>query len=374
MCKVLISTGIDNQKNALKFLKTSKTPMSKSDKDGIGYLAINSKGEMFSERWHVNADFMAINAKPKNIFRRLSSIIDGNIGDYSSHGKVNRSDIKSFALHTRFATCGREFENTHPFIIDGIGLIHNGVIRNSKELKNKISTCDSETVLNQYIDLNVRENPKSILDVTNSLEGYWALGIMGNLVSGVPYLDVLKDDQANLFVTSIVELGENNVTFCTSKEILNDIISTLKWKSLRIFKVKSCIMTRFNALSGEILGTFESSNGKKTTSTTSYSSSYSSAYSRNYMSNWVDEDYTPKTTKKESKKYDTKTWSYDDDLSSSAYTVEDYIEELGTPEEKAVYYDLSYTQRLELEELDFSQALEYIEEIKKDFYIKTASK
>lgn len=370
MCKVLISTGITNSKNALKFMRVAKSPMSKADKDGIGYLAVDSNGQMFSEKWHNNSDFMASQSVDAT-FRAIEYMIDENLGDYTSYGTVNKNDIKTFAMHTRFATCGREFNNTHPFINNNIGLIHNGVIRNADQLTNKISTCDSETILNEYIEQGVNFNPDNISYVTDALQGYWALGIIGKDMNNRPYLDVLKDTGATLFVTSIKELGKDNLTFCTTKEILLDALATLKWdKGIKIYKVRANVMTRFDAITGEIIGNFKSTSGISDNVKTH--KSWSSRYGYSY--DWTDDvvasdsKYQPKLTEA---KVDTTLDTPDD----SAYaTFEDFLLENSDWDTQAVYYDLPFKERMDLESIPFETALEYLQSCAEEFYVKTSSK
>jgi hypothetical protein len=60
---------------------------------------------------------------------------------------------------------------------------------------------------------------------------------LGKDLDGTPYVDVVKNEFAELYVTTIKELGENNLTFCTSKTILEETLETLKWnKNIRILR------------------------------------------------------------------------------------------------------------------------------------------
>lgn len=356
MCKVLMTTGITDSKNALRFLKASQVPMSRVDNDGIGYLAVDSQGNMFSEKWHNNDDFMR-KFSIDSVLRSIQDMIDENLGDYSSTGVVKRNDIKSFALHTRFATCGKEFNNTHPFVINDTGLIHNGIIRNSKELTNIISTCDSETILNEYLKFNVDINPDSIKLVTEMLQGYWALGIIGKDKSGVRYLDVLKDSQASLYVTSIKELGKNNITFCTSKDILTQTLKKLKWDSdIKIYKVKHNRMMRFNALTGEVISRHESTSGKL----------------QSFVSNKMDDDSSFKSWTNGlglvEEASDSKYATVSDDYFGFD-SLEEYIDESDDWNLQSIYYDLPKNERDTLERMKIEDALDYLEEVK-DEYVK----
>lgn len=108
--------------------------------------------------------------------------------------QVNKQDISSsFAIgHTRWATHGGKTDtNAHPHISNNknIILVHNGIINNFKELKNKLikkgfnflSETDSEVIANlieyQLIYMNDSiEN--AIKNTINQLQGTWALVII----------------------------------------------------------------------------------------------------------------------------------------------------------------------------------------------------
>jgi hypothetical protein len=51
-------TGITESIVAAEFMKRIAIPMSKFNKDGIGYTAVKPDGSMFSQRWHKNKMFM----------------------------------------------------------------------------------------------------------------------------------------------------------------------------------------------------------------------------------------------------------------------------------------------------------------------------
>src|SRR5690606_5604014 len=99
----------------------------------------------------------------------------------------------SITMHTRYATTGTEFINTHPFIYNDVSLVHNGMIRNWEELKvNKISTCDSEAALQTYINQDVVNDINKTQDWANQLEGSYAFGVLAKDSSGKRILDVVK--------------------------------------------------------------------------------------------------------------------------------------------------------------------------------------
>lgn len=257
MCKVLIMTGIDNSENALKFMKAAKEPMSRMDRDGIGYSAVNSNNELFMQKWHNNDNFLdTVNVVDKELLTELEPYKNRLRlkENYTSYGNVTLDDLKAVTMHTRWATCGREFENTHPFVYNETSLIHNGTINNSRELNlNKISTCDSETALQVYLNNQVDKNPttQNIQNFLDTLKGYWAFGILAKDSDGNYVIDVVREG-ASLYFCRIPELGKNNYVFATTEEIIKAGLTALGVKS-KISFFKESQYLRFNALTGELI-------------------------------------------------------------------------------------------------------------------------
>jgi glucosamine--fructose-6-phosphate aminotransferase (isomerizing) len=122
--------------------------------------------------------------------------------------------------HTRWATHGAKTDyNSHPHKSnnDKITLVHNGIISNCEELKNKFlksynfnSNTDTEVIVNmiQYLqETNIDKTFEEILEITtNILEGTWACIIHNNdepnklyfMKNENPLLIGLKDDLAIL--------------------------------------------------------------------------------------------------------------------------------------------------------------------------------
>ena len=163
MCRLLLMTGLKDSNLAEQFMREAKVPMSVGNNMGIGYSAVKSNGDFFTERWHENEKFMDRNtvrsaevSKELERFKPMLSSYTNIDQNYSLFGDRDMSDMTTVTMHTRFATCGREFMNTHPFVDGDTSLVHNGVIYNASSLNlNKISTCDSEVALQAYINNNV---------------------------------------------------------------------------------------------------------------------------------------------------------------------------------------------------------------------------
>lgn len=112
--------------------------------------------------------------------------------------------------HTRWATHGKPTENNaHPHIVGKVTLVHNGIIENAEELREKLkkegisfnSETDTEVVaalINKYYENNPVE---AINKALNEVKGSYALGI---LFQGSDFLyAVIKDSPL------IVGLGED---------------------------------------------------------------------------------------------------------------------------------------------------------------------
>ena len=89
--------------------------------------------------------------------------------------------------HTRWATHGKPSEkNAHPHIVDKITLVHNGIIENAEELREKLKkegvTFNSETdteVVAALINKYYEKNPVEAIDkALKEVKGSYALGIL----------------------------------------------------------------------------------------------------------------------------------------------------------------------------------------------------
>ena len=224
MCKIAIIPGItnDTRSNALKLIKKLGDKMSVlPNNDGIGYSALNSKGKMFGERWKYNIDRFttppeesAGHKKRKGWYSKFVTQInnESSSGTYNKFGDLNLDDVAAITLHTRNATSSRDFINTHPFVDGYTSLVHNGVIGNVSELELKYSTCDSETILNEYTRHDVMNSPKSIQEVAHKLQGSYACGVFSKTDNDVHILDVFKSNTPNLSMGFVSELDTFVIT------------------------------------------------------------------------------------------------------------------------------------------------------------------
>jgi predicted glutamine amidotransferase len=187
MCKIAAVSGVDdkNRDGVWEFMIRLGRYMSYANSDGLGYAAFDKNYNIFGERWLIN----------DHAFRPEITIPDNK---YNWFGKdIRRNEARSIILHTRMATCGKGMENTHPFIdtLDGspnLALIHNGIIRNHNQLTKKFSTCDSEVILHEYDNENVKFEPKNLKSVFSSLDGWFACAVLAKTKDG-GYLDIFTD-------------------------------------------------------------------------------------------------------------------------------------------------------------------------------------
>jgi predicted glutamine amidotransferase len=263
MCKLLIMTGITDGRRAEEFMRRMAVPMSRNNQDGLGYTAVNPNGELFAERWHNNyqafstEDIMtpAIARELKQWENRLPiGALDTN---YAKLGNVDLSDVRSVTMHTRYATCGKGFENTHPFIFEDTSLIHNGTITNAFDTQhrkglnvNKISTCDSEAALQTYLDKGVNLDSSMTNEWLTLLSGGWAFGILSRNSQGNRILDVVRGSSM-LYYMEIPGLGK----VFTTDDV--DAKSVMKDMNLEFDNAPQLVtydsMYRFDATTGELL-------------------------------------------------------------------------------------------------------------------------
>jgi hypothetical protein len=252
-------TALKNPELTAKFMAEAKVPMSDFNNMGIGYTAVKSDGEFFTERWHKNDMFFdRESVMDTETLKQLEPFKKKlpNLGiNYSLYGGApDFSNVTSVTMHTRYATCGREFENTHPFVDEDHSLVHNGVIDNAIQLGlNKISTCDSEAALQSYINHGVGKDITRTQAWLDSLSGYWAFGIFSRDASGTRILDIVRNS-ASLYASEIEDFG---LVLATTPEIINKSAMKLGLVAPNPQLMKSNVLYRFNAVTGEMIQKIE---------------------------------------------------------------------------------------------------------------------
>jgi hypothetical protein len=252
-------TGLKNPSLTEKFMLEAKVPMSVGNNMGIGYSAVKNDGNFFTERWHDNDLFFDRDAiRDEKIAKELLAYkkhlskytnIDQN---YSLFGVdvPTFENVTTVTMHTRYATCGKEFANTHPFVDADHSLVHNGVISNSFTLGlNKISTCDSEAALQSYINHNVGKDISNAQAWLNTLSGYWAFGILTRDSDGTRILDVIRND-AGLYYSQIEGFG---IVMATTTDIITSTATKLGLEFTKPSMIKENKLFRFNAVTGQLI-------------------------------------------------------------------------------------------------------------------------
>lgn len=261
MCKIMIIAGLnpDNEDLNWEFIQEMGSEMSKRNSDGLGYTAITETGEMFGEKWHNNYDAFDYRPKSKKFLDKFKGIISfpetAKQNKYAKFGKL-QTRIVAIVLHTRMATSGKEFANTHPFIdlAKDTTLIHNGVIQNVTVTDNIRSTCDSERILNKYLEFNVMKQPNSIQKVVDELKGYFACGIVTRDEVNKRVIDVFKS-RANLDAVYVNDLGA--MVFTTNGQDVKDVCKEMKLTYEYEGVVEANKLFRLDPVTGDVLKVVE---------------------------------------------------------------------------------------------------------------------
>lgn len=259
MCKVMMMAGINNsnRKLAWEFTKLMAVQMSPGNSDGLGYAAATTDGELFGERWHNNSEAFTVRhvaELPSKEETTLAQLYKGFLVQeqkpirYNKFGSINEDATAAITLHTRLATSGKQFINTHPFVRGKTSLIHNGVIGNARDLEMIQSTCDSEAILNLYVGNNVMNNAAHIQKVAHKLQGYYACGVLTETKQYGYVLDIFKDSRARLSAAFIRDMGI--MVFATS---LDDILAVCEKMCMEVahkYSVNEGSLIRLSILTG----------------------------------------------------------------------------------------------------------------------------
>lgn len=177
MCKILILTS-HNPANREKLITNAWHHFHDTgEKDGFGAAWVTKLGRL---AW-LRSSYPAITDDVPSFLQGFAS---------NSHRKSPQSDGGFLMIHGRRATCGVSEENTHPMVDPATGnaLIHNGIVH-SKKYANKLTTCDSELLLQAMQDKGVA--------ALEDISGYFAFGMLQRH-AGAYHLHVAKDATASL--------------------------------------------------------------------------------------------------------------------------------------------------------------------------------
>ncbi len=258
MCKNLSVVGIksNKQKEAWQFLHKMAPLMTKGDDDGLGYAAMTSRG-MYGERWlHTNQAFhyrKAWSQKDQQLKDDFKGLLEGgpSYNAFAEDKKLTGLPVTAVIMHARWATGEVALKNVHPFYRDGTAIIHNGVINNAEKLKMITSTCDSETILNSYVDNKVNVNPANIDSVSKELRGYYGCIALSKDATGRPIMDIFRGPEPYIYACYIKELDA--LVFCTSALMVIEACKELKWNHHNFFLIKENSMMRMDASTGKLI-------------------------------------------------------------------------------------------------------------------------
>lgn len=277
MCKVFIMSGIPTtkgkQKKAFDLIFEMAELMSKHNTDGLGYTLMDDKGRIGGERWLINKEAFKERIRPKeaNEFSAVKSIVDkfkgvleskdvyGNNEEKFDEFRVNKDvamdTMTAITLHTRMATSEKTFKNVHPFVDANTktSVIHNGVISNHAKSDEIRSTCDSERILNKYIEHRVMDSLDNIQKMFDELNGSMACGVFSSGLDGKPILDIFRNDRSRLSAGHIKELGI--IAFTTDIDDLEKACKSAELTLESSFIVKPNKYLRLNPLTGEVVDT-----------------------------------------------------------------------------------------------------------------------
>lgn len=275
MCKVLAIAGIrEGQHDIIKKIAIAAVDeFHTQDGDGFGYAAITEKGDIYGEKWLRKQDAFVLHqnaAAP-----RSALMIDSVLGNaaklpelptnptYAQFGvpitKEAKDTTVAFMMHARKATIGeKSVMNTHPFYHpedktnEPTALIHNGGIRNHEKLTKMFSTCDSETILHEYLRQAINYVPTLIDQVANTLVGEYTSVVLSRYVNEdqvlQPYMDIFKSNK-ELYVGYVKEL--DNLLFCTNKFALERICKACDLTLEDATEVDDGYLVRLDAITGE---------------------------------------------------------------------------------------------------------------------------
>lgn len=273
MCKVLLIAGIKKEKlgKVQKLIKAVTKEMYKMEEDGVGYAAITSKGEIYGEKWTNKDDAFTVRTtrKPDANIEYMEELFGaaakfkteparkptyGTFGDLKLAG-----DTRAIIVHARKATIGSKcLENTHPFVMSGqegvpdTALIHNGSIMNHETLTKTMSTCDSETILHEYLDYALYYNPANIETVAKRLRGEYAVGVLTSILfedgTKQPILDIFKSNK-DLFSGYVPEIDA--IVFCTSEFSLENGAKEAGMTVRNIMQINDGYLIRLDAVTGQ---------------------------------------------------------------------------------------------------------------------------
>lgn len=295
MCKIFLVAGVkpSTADKVWKFAETIAKPMSRANTDGLGYAAITDEGHLFAERWLNNDNAFTSKDDSDLVSENYGSAVSApsKVYEYSNHGIVEREKTVAITMHTRWATTPKGLQNVHPFILDEVSLIHNGIIRNTNDFK-LISTCDSEAILQSYVKQEVWSDPNKFQDAADMLKGYYACGVMFNTTAG-PILDIFKANGASLYVAYVKEL--ETFVHCTSDDDIKSVCRELGYSCGPMHTLHPNKFIRVNAATGKTISITDFKPGGEYETYNNHSYSHHGVNDHSYFNRNPQHTHTPQT-------------------------------------------------------------------------------
>lgn len=256
MCKIFIMAGIKHDvidmNNYQTFVEeVAGNLVGYANKDGIGYAAISPDGKLFGERWLDTDDAFDYRGQPETRAKKMLDYIKPRFPkkEWGTFGKLSKK-YSAIMVHTRYATSGKGFHNVHPFVDKDTqtALIHNGIVDYTKDDMIR-STCDSERILNKYLEHRVMENPASIQNAVSQINGYFAVGVMSR-IDDKPIIDIFKCSMARLSAIYVPALQV--MVYTTDADDVTKVCKAHKL-GYETYDVADNSLLRLNPLTGEAI-------------------------------------------------------------------------------------------------------------------------
>lgn len=232
MCKLLSVIDIRSHKAALNFVNACIPHMVERDQDGLGVMRLGERG-LSIQRWLDPTNAPRRKGLPGGLARYEQLIPES----YNEEGTIPQCP-SAWGAHARYATCEVALQNVHPFVRDGVALMHNGVISNSEEFENTLSSCDSEALLTRYIEAKVPESLSNLNEALRPITGQYACIVFNEK----GYVDIFKDAATSLFIASVHNVG---TVFCTSDAIIREACKKLEITKPSVFAMKPFMALRW---------------------------------------------------------------------------------------------------------------------------------
>lgn len=213
MCKIFAMTNMDKVTINEKFLKTVQRAVCRTDNSGFGYATLTQHGQLWGERTINPSSFQMRINKPDTVTEKLP-IISKQCDKFGSH--TEKGNI-AFIGHGRLSTNSVSLPNTHPFVGDGVALIHNGVVQDGGDKKvDCVTDNDTEILFRYWLRGGMPE-------VEANVTGYYALAILDKHGK----MHIVRDDRASLYISYCRTV--HSYIIATKPDIITEVAKKMKW-------------------------------------------------------------------------------------------------------------------------------------------------